>query len=307
MADDLPLPREYFHPILRVLADYGAGLHLLDIYERTADLIGLTEEQRALRLPSHNIRKYRHRMGWCMTMLRNLGYVDIPERGLRVITEAGRQFLAEHPNGLSRDEQLALARLSNQNAAERQAGEEPSPKPAAEVEGTPEERIDSAIREHHEAIGQEILEALRSASPSFFERVVLDVLHAMGYGAQRSDVHAVGGSGDGGIDGIISLDRLGLEKVYVQAKRYAEGNTVGRPAIQAFFGALAGRRASKGVFITTSTFSSEAHEFAKSVSDSIVLVDGPALAKLMIEYGVGVTVRRTVRLVEFDSDYFGDA
>ena len=123
------------------------------------------------------------------------------------------------------------------------------------------------------------------------------------YGASRSDLEATPLTGDGGIDGIITLDRLGLEKVYVQAKRWAKGG-VGRPEIQKFFGALAGRRANRGVFITTSTFTGEAKEYARQVSDSIVLVDGKELAALMIEYGVGVSVQRTIKIARLDSDYF---
>lgn len=134
------------------------------------------------------------------------------------------------------------------------------------------------------------------------EHVVLDVLHSMGYGTNRSDLQRVGGGGDGGIDGIISLDRLGLEKVYVQAKRWQ--GIVGRPEIQAFFGALAGQRASKGVFITTSTFSAQASQYAASV-ERIVLVDGPKLAELMIDHGVGVSVRQ-IRIPKIDSDYFDE-
>lgn len=144
------------------------------------------------------------------------------------------------------------------------------------------------------------------ASPSFFERLVLDLLMAMGYGASRSNIVHSGSPGDGGIDGVISLDRLGLEKVYVQAKRYGADNTVGRPSIQAFFGALAGRRATKGVFITTSRFSREAREFASSASDGIVLINGRQLADLMIDFGVGVGVRQRIAVVEVDGDYFDD-
>ena len=241
-------------------------------------------------------------------MLKNAGLVASPERGVRAITPAGRAFLDQHPNGLSREEQLELVRRANEGArAEKEESDPALVESAEEAEQTPEERIDAAVREHHDAIAQALLDAIRAAPPSFFEQLVLDVLHAAGYGTSRTDLQRVGGSGDGGIDGIISLDRLGLEKVYVQAKRYAEGNTVGRPAIQGFFGALAGRRAKNGVFITTSSFTAEARAFAESVSDSIVLVDGLKLAQLMIEYCVGVSRRRTVQLVELDSDYFSES
>lgn len=159
------------------------------------------------------------------------------------------------------------------------------------------------MEELNDSGASELLDLIGNASPSFFEHLVLDFLHALGYGTSRADLSKVGGSGDGGIDGIISLDRLGLEKVYVQAKRWP--NNVGRPEIQGFFGALAGRHAMKGVFITTSSFSREARDYAQQVSDSIVLPDGSRLARLMIEHGVGVT-HRPLKIAQVDSDYFED-
>jgi restriction system protein len=168
---------------------------------------------------------------------------------------------------------------------------------------SPDERIDAALAELREQTASELLDLLLEQTPAFFEQVVLDLLHALGYGTSRADLARVGKSGDGGIDGIISLDRLGLEKVYVQAKRWQ--NTVGRPDVQSFFGALAGRRATKGVFITTSTFSREAREFAESVSDKIVLVDGARLTELMMDFGVGVQ-HKAIQVPRVDSDYFED-
>lgn len=146
---------------------------------------------------------------------------------------------------------------------------------------------------------------ISQSSPAFFEQLVLDLLVAMGYGASRKSLQHTGRSGDGGIDGIISLDRLGLEKVYVQAKRWQ--NQVSRPDVQGFFGALAGRRANKGVFITTSGFSREAREFAKQASDGLVLIDGAQLARLMIEFKVGVSIERGITIARVDTDYFEDA
>lgn len=144
------------------------------------------------------------------------------------------------------------------------------------------------------------METIGQGSPEFFEKLVLDLLHAMGYGASRSDLQHVGRSNDGGIDGIISLDRLGLEKVFVQAKRWQ--TSIGREAIQAFYGALAGRRANKGVFITTSSYTSQARDFAQSV-EKVVLIDGNRLANLLMEFGVGVT-HRVVKIPKLDTDYF---
>ena len=165
---------------------------------------------------------------------------------------------------------------------------------------SPDDRLEQALTELREGVATDVLELLSQVSPAYFETVVLDVLHKLGYGTSRADLLRVGRSGDGGIDGVISLDRLGLEKVYVQAKRWQ--SSVGRPEVQAFYGALAGQRANRGVFITTSTFSQQAVDFAGSV-ERIVLVDGSKLADLMIEYEVGVA-SRAVRIPKIDSDYF---
>lgn len=167
---------------------------------------------------------------------------------------------------------------------------------------SPDERLAGAVSELRRSVAAELLESLKAVSPSYFESIVLDLLHKMGYGASRADIQRVGGSGDGGIDGVISLDKLGLEKVYVQAKRWQ--STVGRPEVQGFYGALAGQRANKGVFITTSGYTNQAIEFAKSV-ERIVLVDGPKMAELMIDHEVGVS-SRTVKVPKIDSDYFDE-
>src|SRR5690606_36164116 len=167
---------------------------------------------------------------------------------------------------------------------------------------SPDERLASALLEIRKSVAAELLETLGKVSPSFFEAIVLDVLHKLGYGTSRTDLQRVGRSGDGGIDGIISLDKLGLEKVYVQAKRWQ--SVVDRPDIQAFYGALAGQRANKGVFITTSNFTPQAVEFARSV-EKIVLVDGSRLAEFMMDHDVGVTAR-ALRVPRIDSDYFDE-
>jgi restriction system protein len=165
---------------------------------------------------------------------------------------------------------------------------------------SPDDRLEAAVAELRATTSAELLETLSRVSPTFFETIVLDVLHKLGYGTSRGDLQRVGRSGDGGIDGVISLDRLGLEKVYVQAKRWQ--NSVGRPEVQGFYGALAGQRATKGVFITTSTFTAQAVDFAKSV-ERVVLVDGTKLADLMIDFEVGVSMR-PVRVPKLDTDYF---
>lgn len=170
------------------------------------------------------------------------------------------------------------------------------------IRSSPDERLAEAVLELRKTATAELLEYLLSASPAYFEIIVLDLLHRMGYGTNRSDLQRVGGTADGGIDGIISLDKLGLEKVYVQAKRWQ--STVGRPEIQAFYGALAGQRAAKGVFITTSGYTTHAIEYARSV-EKIVLIDGVKLADLMIDYEVGIS-SKIIKIPKLDTDYFDE-
>jgi restriction system protein len=235
--------------------------------------------------------------------LKRHGLSEAPQRGLWRITAQGlelsRKYAALSPQQVeelaSVDKTSRLRPLSAPDGAEQLA---PATAPLPVVE-SPDDRLESALHELTASVADDLLEAILQNSPEFFEALVLDLLHALGYGTSRKDLERVGKAGDGGIDGIISLDRLGLEKVYVQAKRWQGG--VGRPDVQAFYGALAGQRAKKGVFITTSTFSAQAVEFAKSVD--VVLVDGARLTSLMIEHGVGVT-HRTVRVPKVDSDYF---
>lgn len=196
----------------------------------------------------------------------------------------------------------SIAREARHAIRDETADDSQMEQPVSQAQQSPEERIDSALREIERAVASELLERIFQAPPVFFEELVLELLHALGYGTSGADLQRLGGVGDAGIDGVISLDKLGFEKVYVQAKRWQ--GAVGRPEAQAFFGALAGRRAKKGVFITTSSFTREALEYGHQVSESVVLVDGTRLTSLMIEYGVGVTHYRIIRLPRVDGDYF---
>ena len=240
-----------------------------------------------------------------MTASNGAGLSTSRWRGYWQLTEAGRAFAIDQPSPLSENVLEALATEHN-DVRLRPVAEEPDVSLivqttiADRATVSPDDRLEQALAELRQGVVAEVIDLLSQVSPEYFETVVLDVLHKMGYGTSRADLLRVGRSGDGGIDGVISLDRLGLEKVYVQAKRWQ--NAIGRPDVQAFYGALAGRRANKGVFITTSSFSPQAVEFAGSV-ERIVLVDGVRLADLMIEHEVGVT-SRLVRVPKIDSDYF---
>ena len=291
----IPSFSELIDPLLRHLASHPEGVRAAEAYEAVADAVGITEEERQELLPSGLQARYKNRIAWAHDRLKRDGLSAAPRRGLWKVTEKGRQLVVTHPDALPNSEVRRLAYPSRAST--------PDPDPAPQPQPTlgPEERIEEAVQELNDSAASDLLAHIFENSPTFFEAVVLDVLHAMGYGTSRSDLQRLGGSGDGGIDGVIALDALGLEKVYVQAKRWKD--KVGRPTIQGFFGALAGRRATKGVFITTSDYTREAEEYAQEVSDSIVLVDGLRLTKLMIEHGCGVT-HKTVRIPRIDSDYF---
>jgi restriction system protein len=267
------------------------------------DLLGLSDLQRSERLPNLPHLRYRHRSGWGLSMLKAAGYVDnTTARGTWCITDKGRKLLEEHPDGFDENVGGQLLRESRGQSRSTANGPELREELQDETELTPDEQIDAAVNELCASVAKELLEQILRMPPAFFESLVLDLLHALGYGSSQDDLQRVGGAGDGGIDGIISLDRLGFEKIYVQAKRWQ--GSVGRPEIQGFYGAISARRAKRGVFITTSTFTREAREFEAHVSESVVLIDGARLTNLMIEHGVGVTHYRTVRLPRLDLDYF---
>lgn len=303
----IPNYDQFVFPLLAVLGEHRDGIRARDAYDAVAARVGLSPAARAELLPSGQQAVYQNRIGWAHDRLKRQGMSDSPKRGEWRITEMGLAFLAAHPRGISEEELRELTHVvvgSRASPGKHKRGDEDEL--IADPKRSPEERIDRAIGELNESLSRELLEMIRGSSPDFFERLVLDVLHAMGYGGSRDDLEVTGGPGDGGIDGIVTLDRLGLEKVYVQAKRWFEKG-VGRPDLQGFYGALAGRKARKGVFITTSDFSPDARTFATQVSDSIVLVNGELLTALMIEYGVGVSIQRTVKIARVDSDYFEPA
>ena len=304
----MPVPTydKFIEPILRYLASRPLGSVARDAHEAAATTLGLTDQDRQELVPSGTQPVYKNRAGWAHDRLKRAGLSSSPRRGYWQLTPKGFEFASARPAPLSQSdvEQLAIGfmdvRLREHD--EHPPLAHPAPSASSSVTASPDDRLEEARLELRSSVAAELLDSLKAASPSFFETVVLDVLHRMGYGASRADLQRVGGSGDGGIDGVISLDKLGLEKVYVQAKRWQQ--TVGRPEVQAFYGAIAGQRANKGVFITTSSYTPQALDFAGSV-DRIVLVDGKRLAELMMDHEVGVT-SRVIRVPKIDSDYFDE-
>jgi restriction system protein len=311
----MPVPTydRFIEPVLRCLALRPDGVATREVYDAAARALDLTEGDRNELLPSGNQAVYKNRIGWAHDRLKRAGYSTSFRRGLWKITAGGADFLKSHAGTWSdqvvwelaagnHDVRLRPLAFAEAETAPPLFSSAASPSPSGDQAASPDDRLESAIAELRTTTARELIEELSEVSPKFFETIVLDVLHKMGYGASRSDLVRVGGSGDGGIDGVIALDRLGLEKVYVQAKRWH--GAVGRPDVQAFYGALAGQRANKGVFITTSTFTAQALEFARSV-ERVVLVDGTRLAELMIDYEVGVTMR-PMRVPKLDTDYFDE-
>ena len=302
----VPTYDQFIEPTLRYLAAHPDGAAARDVHEAAASVLRLTDADKAEILPSGVQLVYKNRAGWAHDRLKRAGLSASRRRGYWQLTDAGVTFAKTQPSPLPPAVLESLLREYNEvrlrpSVEGRDLPTVANPQ-AVDDRATisPDDRLEQALVELREGVATDLLELLSQVSPAYFETIVLDLLHKLGYGTSRADLLRVGRTGDGGIDGVISLDRLGLEKVYVQAKRWQ--SSVGRPEVQAFYGALAGQRANRGVFITTSTFTQQAVEFARSV-ERIVLIDGGKLAELMIEYEVGVA-SRAVRIPKIDSDYF---
>ncbi|WP_040837289.1 restriction endonuclease [Nocardia brevicatena] len=300
----MPVWPGFLTPVLEVLDD-GQIWRRRDLHTAVEDHIGLTAEQRAEVLPSGKGRA-DNRIGWALSGLYRAKLVDKPARATFVITDAGRALLAAHPPGITEKILKALPEYRDYTPARTGSsnGDPVAEAAAADEAVDPLEQIERGVERLHAEVATDLLARLRGQDPAFLEQSVLDVLVAMGYGGTEGRATRIGGSGDGGVDGVIDQDPLGLERIYVQAKRYAADNTVGRPEIQAFVGALHGVGAARGVFITTSAFTSGAREYAQSIGTRVILIDGKRLAELMIRYGVAVQTRQTFTVIEVDEDYF---
>lgn len=290
-------------PLLEVLND-DRDHHVKAIRADLAGRFSLGQADIEEMIPSGRVTTFQNRVGWATTYLYRSMLIERPTRATYRISDRGRQVLAENPDRVDLKvlSQFAEFRdfreLKTADASTRESQEA-----TGRPELTPEERIDSANRELQAALAADLLDRILDQPAVFFEQIVLDVLQAMGYGGTRDDAaQRVGRSGDEGIDGVIREDRLGLDLIYLQAKRWR--HVVGRPEIQKFFGALHGQRATKGVFITTSSFSRDAAEYAEGVTPRMILVDGHELTQLMIEHNVGVTISREYEIKRLDLDYF---
>ena len=272
-----------------------------DTVKYLAEEFHLTAVERKELLPSGQQEIFVNRVGWARTYMKKAGLLESPKRGIFKITERGHEVLNSHPTKI--DNKLLLQFEEFKEFKKRNKKVEDDIEGIAEQERTPEEELESAYENLREDLVAEIIQNLKNSHPSLFEKIVIDVLVKMGYGGSLRDAgKAIGKSGDEGIDGIIKEDKLGLDIIYVQAKRWE--NVVGRPEIQKFAGALQGQRAKKGIFITTSGFTKDAIDFATKIDSKIILIDGEQLANYLIDFNVGVTKISTYELKKIDSDYF---
>lgn len=300
----MPIPdfQSLMLPLLRLCAD-GQEHSKRDAVPALAAEFGLSQADLEELLPTGRQGKFDNRVGWAKSYLKQAGLLEITGRGLFRITDRGQQVLKEAPQ---RMDMKYLERFPEYQAFRARTREPVQNSSALEAtQTTPEEMLESGYAQLRSTLADEILQRVKTVSPPFFEKLVMQLLLKMGYGGTREDAgQVIGKSGDGGIDGIINEDRLGLDVIYIQAKRW-EGD-VGRPEIQKFVGALAGNKASKGVFITTSGFTKEARAYASQVNSKVVLIDGAMLAELMIDYDIGVSTREIYEIKRVDSDYFAE-
>jgi restriction system protein len=307
----MPIPdfESLMRPLLDHLAD-GIDHTTGETIDALARDFRLSEEELSELLPSGKQARFKNRIAWAKFYLKKAGMVESPRRGVYRISPNGLTLLHTHSGPVSIEvlEQVPEFRefLASSRRASQEEGQDLSGKKqfiSASSDLTPEELLEKGFSQLTGQVAAELLEKIRQASPEFLETLVLDLLLALGYGGSRRDAgRHVGRTGDGGVDGLINEDRLGLETIYFQAKRW-EG-TVGRPEIQKFAGALQGQRARKGIFITTSSFTKEALEYVCNIDSKIVLIDGPELTRRMIDHGVGVTTVTSYEVKRVDSDYF---
>ncbi|HYG89564.1 MAG TPA: restriction endonuclease [Azospirillum sp.] len=296
-------------PVLRAAAD--GEVRITDIVERLADEFALSPEDRSHLLPSGRQTTFANRVHWAKSYLGKARLVELTRRAHFRITDRGREVLAAPPDRIDikfltrfpdfqRFREVEAKASAEDGATSSVADQEP------DVVLTPDEVMRGAHRQLEAALADDLLQRIRGGTPAFFESLVVRLLIAMGYGGSvaEMDKALVGGSGDGGVDGVIDQDPLGLDRIYVQAKRYADGNNVGAGAIRDFFGSLDRFKASKGLFVTTSTFSISARETAELLSKRIVLIDGTQLARLMIRHGVGCRVEEVLHIKKLDEEFF---
>ena len=298
-------------PLLRHAAEKGGETHIGALADEIANELKLTADDLAALIPSGGQTLLLNRLHWAKSYMQRAGIIESTRHGYFRVTQMGIELLKEKLNRvdnsvLSRFPEFVEWRKRSASSSQREKAIERS----VEVElekSSPEDQISSGYREIQEALAIDLIDRIRNAPPVFFEKLIVDLLVAMGYGGGRAEAgKALGRSGDGGVDGVINEDALGLDVVYVQAKRYAAGNSVPVSAVRDFVGSLEGFRASKGVFVTTSSFPTSAIDFAQKVSKRVVLIDGVDLARFLIKYKIGVRTKDTYEVNIMDEDYFSE-
>jgi restriction system protein len=290
---------------MRPVLDYAAEgeVSISDTIDLLAKQFLLTDEERAELLPSKKQTRFANRVNWAKSYLKQAGLVKITGRGLYEITDAGRSVLEMHPGPIDRnflerfDDFLEFQSRTNFKSESKEL-----PKVTSD---TPDETLRDAYEKITSNFAIDLIDRVRSGTPEFFENLIVQLLLAMGYGGTSEDAgQALGQTGDGGVDGVIDQDPLGVDQIYIQAKRYAEGNNIGAGAIRDFFGALNIKKAQKGIFVTSSNFSNSAKDTAAALGTRIVLIDGLQLARLMIRYNIGCRDEDVLHIKKIDEDFF---
>lgn len=292
-------------PVLKEVSD-GKEHKICDVVNSLAKQFSLGDEELTIMISSGTQSVFYNRISWAKTHLKKARLIESETKGTIKITERGKQVLQEKPTRID----IKFLKKFDEFVEFRTKSNSKKEKPEIETDydnQTPEELIETAFQDFQKSLAEDLLEKIRNVSPSFFEKLVVALLVKMGYGGSIKDAgKAVGKTGDEGIDGIIKEDKLGLDVIYVQAKRWKENNIIGRPEIQKFVGALAGQGAKKGIFITASSFSKEALEYKPMNDTKVILIDGMELANYMIEYNLGVAPLHNYELKKIDSDYFDE-
>jgi len=292
-------------PYLKTVADKKEwAFH--DLIETLALKLKVTEDERKTMLQSGAQRIFDNRVGWARTYLKKAGLVESTRRGYVMITSRGLEVLSQNPDIINVKFLKQFPEFIEFQNTKRETNENETDE-TQELSETPEELLETAYQKIRKSLAQELINKVVQLPPTFFEKLVVDLLVKMGYGGSLADAgKAIGKTNDEGIDGTIKEDKLGLDIIYIQAKRWQPGSTVGRPEIQKFVGALAGQGAKKGIFITTSSFSKEAWEYQPKNETKIVLIDGEQLAQMMIDHDLGVYPTNKYEIKKVDHDYFGD-
>lgn len=297
---------EYYVPVLRYLKEYGPT-HQTVLKDALIKIEKLLPEDIA-RTSEKGTNIFNSRIHWAVQYLYQSGALVRPAKATYAISNFGESLLRDHPNGIDPKVLQQTDGYKNWDVRARNSQIERAASDAIDSGETPTENIESAIQQLENSLAHQLVERLREASPKFLERVILVLLGKMGYGDGDDALEHLGGPGDEGLDGVINQDSLGLQRIYIQAKRYKEGSNIGRPEVQKFMGALQGQGASGGVFITTSRFTEDAEDYVKkNMTSRIILIDGPELGRLLVKHEVGVISLRSYKVQEIDENFFDES